>query len=648
MDEALQSLLRLVGELSDQFRELREGVQRALGIAGQDPEMALIRSRKVLEYVVREVYERRVAEPPGTRPLENLLQRLVKDGLFPARLEAYANAIRMLGNVGAHRYNEQVTPTDVTRSLTQLLPILEWYFQSEQPGARATAREDLDSSSPYVPEEPIADSAPDEGDGPGPIDQFAASVRQHMATLNRSVERLTTDQFRIIRQLQGIKRVRISGCAGSGKTLVAAEKAIRLSNAGLKTLFLCHNPLLAEHVRQLTLGSGAHVAAFEEWIAELGGEAAQSQGGAWSNYEEPDSASLNRAFDALAGGGPYDAVIVDEGQDFRDEWWTVVEASLGQAASSTLYIFHDDFQAVLPYRARYPVTEPVLDLSRNCRNAGKVYELMRHLRRQAPAPEDQLKDLGNSLLITYRHGKRDEALAQAVRWVTGKGLGAPLVALHAGMPLPQQAALWGPFYVQESLGWQEEVRRKFQLAIRSASRVSPPAGGWDEVSTRLGGLSMEPVPRPADRELVREVAGSFRVPPEVRREVSADPRARAPMSWVIANGRQKLWKHGRREVWASEIIMHFEREDWHKGIAEPESVRFVRHAEARGPGVVPVYRVGDFKGLEADAVLFHLEGSVPVSKEELYVGISRARMLLALLVDDLAMKSLPLAFPTLC
>src|SRR6516225_3354514 len=85
MDPALQPLLRRLEQLSDQFRELREGVQKAVLVAQVDPEMALTRARKVLEYVVRDVYQRRLNEPPGTRPLENLLQRLVKDGFLPDR-----------------------------------------------------------------------------------------------------------------------------------------------------------------------------------------------------------------------------------------------------------------------------------------------------------------------------------------------------------------------------------------------------------------------------------------------------------------------------------------------------------------------------------------------------------------------------------
>ena len=136
----LQSLIGRLNELSDQFRQLRDGVQRAIDIADRDPEMALTRARKVLEYVIRDVFERRVKEPPGTRPLENLLDRLVKDGHFPVRLDAYANTVRKLGNVGTHNFKETITAADVYQSLTQLMPILEWYFEEERPDAGVSLR----------------------------------------------------------------------------------------------------------------------------------------------------------------------------------------------------------------------------------------------------------------------------------------------------------------------------------------------------------------------------------------------------------------------------------------------------------------------------------------------------------------------------
>ena len=159
MDPSLQPLLRRLEQLSEEFRELRDGVQKAVLVAELDPEMALTRARKVLEYVVRDVYQHRINEPPGTRPLENLLQRLVKDGFFPDRLDAYANTIRKLGNVGTHTFGEKITVADVYQSLTQLMPILEWYFEVEHPEA-AGQQPAPPEPAPVKPPEPHPATAP--------------------------------------------------------------------------------------------------------------------------------------------------------------------------------------------------------------------------------------------------------------------------------------------------------------------------------------------------------------------------------------------------------------------------------------------------------------------------------------------------------
>jgi formylglycine-generating enzyme required for sulfatase activity len=134
MIPTLQPLLARLDQFPDQFREIKDGVQKAVLVAELDPEMALTRSRKVLELVVREVYERQINEPAGTRPLENLLQRLVKDGHLPTRLDAHANSVRLLGNVGTHGFGQRITAADVEQSLSGLLHVLEWYAQEEQPG----------------------------------------------------------------------------------------------------------------------------------------------------------------------------------------------------------------------------------------------------------------------------------------------------------------------------------------------------------------------------------------------------------------------------------------------------------------------------------------------------------------------------------
>ncbi len=131
METVLSDLLTRLDQFSNQFNDLRDGIRQAIKIAQDDPEMSLTRARKVLEYIVRDVYETGLKTKAGTQPLENLLQRVVKEGLLPKRLAAYATAVRELGNVGTHSFDDQITHQDVLQSLTSLMPIVEWFFEQK-------------------------------------------------------------------------------------------------------------------------------------------------------------------------------------------------------------------------------------------------------------------------------------------------------------------------------------------------------------------------------------------------------------------------------------------------------------------------------------------------------------------------------------
>ena len=132
-----QLLLRLRGRADGTAQEIADGVERGVRIADEDAEMALTRLRKVLEVVVREVHQRRLKEEPGTRPLENLIQRLLKEEILPTRVEAYASAVRKLGNVGAHTFGERIGGADVAQALAQLQPVIEWWLDDTAPAAPA-------------------------------------------------------------------------------------------------------------------------------------------------------------------------------------------------------------------------------------------------------------------------------------------------------------------------------------------------------------------------------------------------------------------------------------------------------------------------------------------------------------------------------
>lgn len=88
------------------------------------------------------------------------------------------------------------------------------------------------------------------------IPLFSQNLCRSFRALKQKIEALTLEQLRVLNMLKSSKRARISGCAGSGKTLVAIEKAFRLDAAGLRVLFLCHSPILAKHVAAHLHGSG--------------------------------------------------------------------------------------------------------------------------------------------------------------------------------------------------------------------------------------------------------------------------------------------------------------------------------------------------------------------------------------------------------
>lgn len=195
----------------------------------------------------------------------------------------------------------------------------------------------------------------------------------------RAIVRLTENQYRYLRFLNGQRRAAIAGCAGSGKTFLAVEKARRLAGEGLKVLLTCYNRALADHLGE-TLGYRRQfdVFSFHQLCVHWTGQAGQRLG--YREDAPPEyfnvtlPTALMEAIDRL--GSQYDAIIVDEGQDFRAEWWEVLPWLLHDPTNGILYVFYDDNQRV--YRDRSPIpiqTEPYV-LNENCRNTQRVFDVV--------------------------------------------------------------------------------------------------------------------------------------------------------------------------------------------------------------------------------------------------------------------------------
>src|SRR5580704_2352831 len=123
---------RLIHSLKDLIKdqqELWDGLQRARDVADKDPEWSLNRARKVLERIAREIYERRIGEPAGTRSLEKIVERLLQEWYLPDKFELDA----LLSTAVTANRTQAVTSGDAERALSQLAEILEWYAEVERP-----------------------------------------------------------------------------------------------------------------------------------------------------------------------------------------------------------------------------------------------------------------------------------------------------------------------------------------------------------------------------------------------------------------------------------------------------------------------------------------------------------------------------------
>lgn len=161
--------------------------------------------------------------------------------------------------------------------------------------------------------------------------QLHFSVSAAMADAAEHIGVLEPTQFHILDHIVDIARAEIRGGAGTGKTVIAAEEALRLASSGRRTLLTCHSsPLAAELRRRLAGIDGLTVATFH---AVCGQRAAKS--GIPINttaseqllYEEILPAALIDAME-LNPEDRWDAIIVDEGQDFLETWWIALSAAL--------------------------------------------------------------------------------------------------------------------------------------------------------------------------------------------------------------------------------------------------------------------------------------------------------------------------------
>jgi hypothetical protein len=190
---------------------------------------------------------------------------------------------------------------------------------------------------------------------------------------------LTEEQFFLLDMLAGHRRALIDGCAGSGKTFLAVEKARRLANEGFETLLTCFNRNLAAAIRESLdpLPPTLRVQHFHELAYEFVQRACIPNEGPGDDsdryFKETLPTLLLDAVDQLPDR--FDAIVVDEGQDFQSEWWVPLEALL-RTPECIWYVFYDGQQTIYTDGMSFPFESDPHFLPINLRNTQSIHRLI--------------------------------------------------------------------------------------------------------------------------------------------------------------------------------------------------------------------------------------------------------------------------------
>lgn len=195
-------------------------------------------------------------------------------------------------------------------------------------------------------------------------------------------DRLTDQQALILSVTRLLNRVEVRGGAGSGKTVLALQQARELSRGSggrspQRVALLCYSLGLASYLKRVVATwprrhQPAFVGTFHEFGQQWGapdGDRADSE-----FWEEHLPRLMGDLADELPDGKRYDAVVVDEAQDFAVSWWTPVLKALRDEEQGGLYVFSDENQRVFGRFGVPPVALVPLVLDHCLRNTREIHD----------------------------------------------------------------------------------------------------------------------------------------------------------------------------------------------------------------------------------------------------------------------------------
>lgn len=193
---------------------------------------------------------------------------------------------------------------------------------------------------------------------------------------------LTNEQITFFDRIKSNRHILTIGPAGSGKTIIAKTLAEDLNSQGKNVLFLCFNRTLANSIRNsfpldhaLNKTNGLNhigVLTFHSLAKNL---ITDNDPNWWSEnskkYNFWDQLITQKLINILPKiNSIYDAIIVDEAQDFKPIWIDIIFRLINK--NNLFYIFLDRNQNIYGNEINFEVPFFKYYLTENCRNTKQI------------------------------------------------------------------------------------------------------------------------------------------------------------------------------------------------------------------------------------------------------------------------------------
>ena len=228
---------------------------------------------------------------------------------------------------------------------------------------------------------------------------LASSLQRELDAANSRLITLDKDQIRFLDFMQQQPKAALEGPAGSGKTILATEKARRVAEEGGRVLLLTYNVPLADKLsKDLRTESHVTVSNVHRWGMKLirrtgvSSRVAPLHNGGELNdsfFKEDFPDLLLDAIDISRKR--YDALIIDEGQDFLPTTLTALQTVLKE--NGCFYVFFDPHQDVYDTHEALDLPTPPYPLGANYRSPRSVVDFTKS-RTQIPVNSHRLSIQG--------------------------------------------------------------------------------------------------------------------------------------------------------------------------------------------------------------------------------------------------------------